>query len=388
MPQVAMHTRATECLLVQGQQLTYYFNDLDGTLAEGAREAQRRARKMMEQSGLLAFVSLRTPELMMGESAYRASIEIGFSRSAPRCGMDDAGNRYYVPLENLPLFQEVLDAPILYAVGVGCFEKKGEGYAPDTEHDQTLGGEDWREMALLYLRSKIDPTGFFEQYLAPIDRRENWENGTTDVEPLPYRLTFEFDSLDLKREFKRRLSAMQKRTIVVDGAKVPLSAIAQHLRVVDESNPEKKRYVVYLLPRDGQKERAVNHIVSQISRRYRIPAHQSKVFIAGDTMTDFKAGLWGGHTLEGECLLVGRIGAFLAKCLPRHFAGKPIDAEFAGERLMKVIKRLQPAGRQGTYVFKIPHSGLKRTVIIGPEAYPGTEGAETILAHLQSTHAH
>jgi len=108
---------------------------------------------------------------------------------------------------------------------------------------------------------------------------------------------------------------------------------------------------------------------------------QKKLLIAGDTLTDFYAGCYAGWDADVTYINVG--GSRLAQCIEEK-------TNFAGVDLRRMHRALRPTGRKGFSLFDNPlmrggytDHGRQRLIVNGDQAYPGTIGAETILAYLQ-----
>lgn len=370
--------------------------DLDGTCT-GDPEAKKQLRALAEQKQYAeVFGSARTFELMVSEDVRQMSVgeHSPLHRPQPKCGLRE-GKRTYQPLEDVPLFQNLLNPDAVISFGIGNFIRLKDGtYVLDEEYDRLLGlrhwGNDWRTITTIFLE-KIDPDGKFRKALVPLDQDGAYEKGIVDVAPLPYRIGFEFsgpEGFELKCELKERvLQAVMAGRYFHNGRMIPGSHIAAGLAVVDESHPEKGRYMSYLLPRNGTKEKAYNRLLKQTLLLSGKRNSEVELFIAGDTMTDFRAGCYVGWTQKGPAVK----GTFLlagGSRLSEYLVGRKKGERFAGELLdweIKRFERAEKANHPGVYYFRAPWSGSEfRRIIIADEAFPGTREVESVLAYFES----
>lgn len=366
--------------------------DLDGTYT-GPPEVRKSMRRIAQEKGFgEVFGSARTPELMITEEYRQVSLEnAGLRRPPPLCGeIKGSRKRRYQPLETVPLCEHLLNPDAVISFGVGNFVRAKGVYHWDEEYDRTLG-YDWRSIVLSFLQMRVDPTGEMLQHLVPLDNEENYPQKLIDVAPLPHRIGFQFfgpNGLERKLELKRRITELQKcGQVVRNGVVIPGSPIAASIMMVDESHPEASRYTLYLVPRQGTKEKAYNRLLRQTIAASGKRNDEIELFIAGDTLTDFKAGCYLGwwrkqQAVRGTFLLAG------GSRLSEYLVGKKRGELFAGESLKRMVNRFKKAEKTnhpGVYRFMAPWSGGEfRRIIIADEAFPGTIAVESLLAYFQS----
>lgn len=361
--------------------------DLDGTFAEGDMGARRRVRRILEEKGVLVFSTARTPELVMSGGAYDRSAEAGFLRGRPNCQIGETGLCTHAPLESLDYFTHCLDPDAILGFGEAvCIAQaapedgEGKTYLLDEDYEQAYldknvfsgaATKPWRELAMELVRE----IGC-EAFLSCLDREGAYEAGEANVEPLKYRIQLDFFGADAVERKYAVLAAVEK-------AAAP--ALRGRVEGVDESKPSKNlgenRTSLYLMPPGARKENMLNRALAMAAAHGRIDPGDIKMLIAGDTLTDFYAGCYGGIDAEVTFILVG--GSRLTECIEEK-------ANFAGVDLRYMHRGLKPTNREGVYWFdnpllrggyvKKPHT---RRVILGDKAYPGTIGAETILAYLE-----
>lgn len=360
--------------------------DLDGTFAAGCIEARRAVRAALEKRGALLFSTARTPELVMSSRAFSVSHAHGnFSRAAPR--WVKKGSRYqYAPLEELPEFEDVLDPDAILGFGEGvCIKTHLDGNCPylvDREYERlyldppafTEDGVPWRQLAMEF----VYELGI-NKHLNIIEWESAYRSRLANVESLTYRIQLDFKGPEAVAEKYRVLSEVQARQ--ADGP------LAGRIEGVDESKPSddpaESRATLYLMPPQARKENMLNRTLTFTCHAARVSTASMQMLIAGDTLTDFYAGCYAGWDADVTFILVG--GCRLAKCIEEK-------ANFAGVDLRRFHNALKPTSRPGFYLFDNPlmrggwtKRGKSRMVILGDQAYPGTIGAETILAYLQDS---
>lgn len=364
------------------------FLDIDGTTT-GDTWVRSEVREFFEERAAVAFVSARTPELIMSHAVWSRSYEQGtFFRPAPKPQVV-GGAWEFCPIEQLIEFKHLLDTPAILSFGVGNFFRTSDGsYVRDEAYHRLLGGDDWRHsVALPFLQSEVDHEGELLSHLTILCKDNSHDLGRADVAPPDFRLDFNFDSLEAKLALTKRIRAMARGGVVHNGVAVPRSAIAAGIKVVDESHPELSRFTAYLVSKPAVKEKLLRRVIEQACFFSNRPRRELEVFIAGDTLTDFRAGLLAGwameaHAIRGTFFLAG--GSRLAPYLVGEQKGMP----FAGESLEWARKRLQeamPGNQPGVYYFRAPWGGNEfRRVIIADEAFPGTIAAESLAAYIHS----
>jgi hydroxymethylpyrimidine pyrophosphatase-like HAD family hydrolase len=150
----------------------------------------------------------------------------------------------------------------------------------------------------------------------------------------------------------------------------------QNIQFIEDSNPDKGRYSLYIMPALGHKARAVNEIVQKTCEALSIQRNDLVLFFAGDSMPDVSMGLHGGLGTQATFLIVG--GSRLTDAFVN-----PAVSQFAGESLTHLKQRFHKKA-EGLYEFHEPLGLPAREVIIGHYAYPGTVGPESILTYLES----
>ncbi len=150
----------------------------------------------------------------------------------------------------------------------------------------------------------------------------------------------------------------------------------QNIQFIEDSNPDKGRYSLYVMPALGHKARAVNEVVQKTCEALGIQRNDLELFFAGDSMPDVSMGLHGGLGTQATFLIVG--GSRLTDAFVN-----PTVSHFAGESLAHIKQRLTKKN-DGIYEFHEPLGLPTREVIIGHYAYPGTIGPESILSYLEN----
>ncbi len=359
--------------------------DLDGTFAAGDPAIRHKVRARLESMGAFLFSTARTPELVMSRRSFELSKALaGFTRSEPRWLGSD-GVYYENPLDTLPPEEQDPDAILsfgqgIYIGGIGCELKKCNPYFVDTDYrdkyldpvgpdGSLLGGKPWIELAHdLVHELKL------EGNLAAINCKGARDNANVD-EP-DFRLQLDFSGANAIEQKYKALSLLHA---------TPKGPLAGRFEGVDESkpsdNPEESRATLYGMEPRGRKENMINYALSRTCRPLGIDMSQMSGLIIGDTLTDFYAACYAGWDADFTGLIVG--GSRLSKCIEEK-------VNFAGVDLRHMHSALIPTDRAGFYKFINPLSrggwmkkGPTRCVILGEQAYPGTVGAETILAYLE-----
>ncbi|MBP6860117.1 MAG: hypothetical protein KBC38_00950 [Candidatus Pacebacteria bacterium] len=371
--------------LVPGATITVL--DVDGTMINGRNEAteselaaRSAVRAYAKETGVTVISTARTTEMVMTAKSFALSSAQGFERGAQKWGLDASGRCMTIPDDDHPFFKHLRDPDIINSFGVGIHVRHECGYREDEVYVPAM--REWRLHARSILRA-IDAW----KYRAPIESTKNYREGVTDVEPLPYRIQLEFKGLHAFSEMRRvRYALLELRDMMRSGI-IPKAMVSHDLRldvltsmtIVDESHPDKGRYVIYLMPRKARKHQAIEHIIREISSASGVKAHSLRVFVAGDTLTDLESGLYAGDSADSTFMLAG--GSRIAP----YLTGNRVGEKFADESLTWVHRRLTPTNRPGFYRFK-PPCRAPRTVIVGDEAFPGLVGPESVLAGLMAAH--
>lgn len=375
---------------------TIVLTDLDGTFAtkeSGLLERQDRkaVRKFLKQKSFVAgAVTARTPSLTMSCKTFDASRQAGTVAEEPHCGFDASHRRVYVPLEELPFNEHCLDWDAVAGVGSGILLKRNKGYRIDHELDlmlkydyakgQTLpAGKEpmaWREAALLMLRDIWPEVG---ASLAPIEFSQNYRSGVTDVMPLPYRLQLHFHG----RQGLERLTWLKEK---IRWRKFSSDPVAMRIATVDESrpqpNPEKSAYVLYLMPHHTRKEKLINRLLERSAVAAGLNVGEVKIFYAGDTPTDLRAGLYANGAGKLTFLLAAG-SPLMPYLLERRpcFGGESL--EFMWYANSKTKHRFAPTNERGVYTFRVSGRPWTNTIVLGDERYPGTTAPGSVLAFLE-----
>lgn len=341
--------------------------DIDGTLTGGNEESLLEVRQRAERAGTLIFSTARTPELCMSSTAYEASKSHGFNRPEPHVPKNELGKRYFKPLELIEEFNGLLDPDAILSMGTGMFIRTGDGYAEDKSYLAKLNVfPEWKAMALDLLEY-IDE-GDVLKYLSKIEHPHMYETRDIDITSLPFRIQLDFPELELKMNVVNRIEEVAESYHV-------LSSIARNCVFVDESNPEKGRYTVYLLPLEAPKEKGLEYFLSNCAFVSEVPLSEVSLLLTGDTLTDFKSGCIAGAQTQGTFILVGgsRLAPLFDGSYPESFAG--VDIQW-------LWNSLHETERPGFFVFNNGNNP-PRIIIVGDMAYPGTIGPETILAYMK-----
>jgi hypothetical protein len=289
-------------------------------------------------------------------------------------GFDVNKKRVWQSQETLDEFSHVLDWDIISGVGSGILVKTSDGYHVDHSYEQRLGvSSTWRDDALKLLQA-IDKNGDVLSLLAPIEFEEKYKNREVDIYPRPYRVQLDFrgaQGLEMKQEVARRIIEIRRR------GSLEMRNFARDIVLLDESNPQEDTFTLYIIPKRGTKDRAMDHILKSVADAAHVQTKDLEILYAGDTMTDFRAGFVGGIDADVTFLLVG--GSRMTPYLYGDKKGKP----FAGESLAWIQHKLTHEISPGVFTFE-GSLGKTRTIVIGDIAFPSTHGPETIAVWLES----
>ncbi len=368
--------------------------DADGTMINGRNEASESelaarsaVRAYAKELGVTIISTARTSEMVMSNDSFRHSRENGFPRDTQKWGLDASGRHIAVPDDDEPFFKHLRDPDIINSFGVGIHVKHERGYREDEAYAPAM--REWR----LHARSILRAIGAWN-YRAPIESAKNYRDGVTDVEPLPYRIQLNFEAgkefetdVQAYAEMRRVRIALVELRDMMRKSVIPKGMVTHDLRldvlvdmiIVDESHPDKGRYVIYLMPRKAPKHRAIEHIVASVAEAAGLEVRNLRLFVAGDTLTDLRSGLYAGGDADATFVLAG--GSRLAPYLTGHRIGE----RFASESLAWAHARLSRTNRTGFYRFS-PPMRPPRTVIIGDEAFPNRPGPESVLDALSTIH--
>lgn len=342
--------------------------DIDSTLSGSAAGADAVRALLVEQGYVVGFVTSRTEEMLLSRPTYLALTARGFHRPVPKLGREGERRVYVPPEEAEPA--GILDGEVIAgSSGTRILLRQGDGsYGIDTQYEARFGASParWRErkMALVaWTRSRgclAEP--------APIDSWEKYEAGEADVAPPDYRIQIDLPSLREKLCFLREVEEARRGDL--HGAR--------GVRITDDSDPAEDHWKVILTPRRGSKAHATEAIVRGLCAAAAVERASLHILFAGDSFPDLLMGLLGGLGTHGRLLLVGgsRLSAYLTGGAPPEFAGEPLQA---------YLRRLAPLDRRGYYRFRLPwpHGGA-RTLVVGDQAFGGTEAVETVEAYLRA----
>ncbi|HEV8666796.1 MAG TPA: hypothetical protein VN665_03035, partial [Candidatus Paceibacterota bacterium] len=283
--------------------------DLDGTMASGdpdpsEREVRDRigVRELLKSKGVVAgAITARTAGLTLSSAAYQASETLHKAEWPPKWGVDpETHERTNVPLEHVPFFTGCLDWDFTGSFGGPIVIKNGRGYKVDQQYynllrfdtnDEELAQrrEAWRHLMQEFL---FDYLGEFKDYMSKLERLSNYAGGITDSAPLAFRYQFDFFGL-------AGLEAMKKMAEIIERLRSEGNPLAIRINIVDESKPHptdpgKSKYTLYLIPWNATKEKMVHRVFSQSVMAAGYEVKNTRLFYAGDTFTDLRAGLYAG----------------------------------------------------------------------------------------------
>ncbi|HEY4502042.1 MAG TPA: hypothetical protein VJJ20_03185 [Candidatus Paceibacterota bacterium] len=357
------------------------FMDVDGTTASYSDnpsdqeiEARREIREILETHGGYVLTTARTPELCMSERVLRASRQAGFSRLDPKCYIEN-GVREYRPLSMIRKYAHLTDPDAIHSIGVGIWIKHEDAFCLDMEFyaRYQVERQKWKS-GVRSLIDMVDEDRLIRDGFSELEDPDNHKNGVVDVQELECRFEITakpgIDGLAWKKLVRERLQGLR-------GTAHPLARIARSIEFIDESNPARGRYQLYLVPHKRlTKEGAFNHILRQVSQASGIPTSEFITFSSGDRMPDLKAGLFGGN--RGYFVLPG------GSILTEYLVGGKKGQDFAGQSLKSIVRRLKPLDKKGWYLFKMLGMTHPRVVVIADEAVRGDKtDAESILAVLK-----
>lgn len=370
--------------------------DLDGTYAAGSIEARRQVRMILEKAGALIFSTARTPELVMSSHMHqRSRYAGGFWRPRPNWRWNESTQEYeYVALESLDEFACVIDPPDgIFAFGDRIYLRHPwcpvggrDVFVADQDHEHKYldpvyftnpsTRKRWRAQVVELLR-----TIGADQYMASIDCATSYGAKKANVAALDYRI-----QLDIYGEG----AVIKKYQILEDIYKAQKGTpLEGSVEGVDESNPRKNRATLYVMHPAARKEDMLNYALRKSCVQAGIEVAETEIFIAGDTLTDFYQMLDSAWDAKVTGLIVSDR---LAECIQEktNFAG--VDMREVHNSLIPIpgleghYRYLNPHGRGGLVLQEEPLSHWRmpeRRIILGHKAYPGTDGADTILACLQ-----
>ena len=395
----------------------FIMTDLDKTMTlgnnnpypEGKELADRKkVRTLMAESGAVtAAVSARTLGLMMSSLALATARTKGYTEPEPRWGMDAQGKCVFVPIEQDPFFDDCLDFDLLGSFGEGIVVSQPDGYALDVYYDELLKyGESeaqrrrrelvslrsvrnqgsagqykeilalqqtqtvlWR-IAVLQFLLEIEPE--ISDFMHKMEFLKNYAARETNVAPLKARIQLHFEG-------PQGLAKMQEIIARVNRLGEEKHPLAGRINAVDESKifynePEKNKYVMYLVPDPARKENLIRRMYHGVSAAAEaanpaIPRKALKRLYADDALTGFKAGLWGSidyFLLPAQSPLA----PFIVERRPSYGLE---SLEFLWKNHTRCEDRLRPVkGERGVYKFCVPTRLKKPNIlVIADERYEG-----------------
>jgi hypothetical protein len=175
-----------------------------------------------------------------------------------------------------------------------------------------------------------------------------------------------------------RLEALRRLHDIRSAAPGSLSQIARSVHLLDDSEPREGRFKAFVVPRWASKARAAHNIFQQLCAGS-VAATDLNVLFVGDSYPDLHMGLVGGAGIHATLLLVGRSRLM-------DVLWEPDTAEFAGESLRSVKRRLRRTDRPGYLRYRAPCRGDgELTVILGDVAFPESVAVETVERYLESS---
>lgn len=370
--------------------------DMDDTIAtekdnpSPSQLARRKGiRTLLKAKGVVEMAqSMRTWELMLSSGAFEASSQIQQLRKVPNyavVGTPQGFVQKYEPLEHFSRFESCFDWDAILVPGNGIAFKANDEYVVDWEWDHVLRhrwGPDsfnpkpWREAVMEFVL-KLYPK--IAMFLSPLEFEANYYEGHSDVLTLQYRIQLDFlgsDGFAQKEEFKRLLMTARDTC-----------QVARRIKTIDESNPAMDRYTLYLVPWWGRKESLLNRFVQSMCKTAGVASSRLKLLLAGDTLTDLRAGLYGGGNAAVTFFLPenSRLTPYLAEWLKGDKSPAEWARAFAGEPLERLCSRLKPTNKKGEYLFDVStRHKYPNKFVFGQQAYPGLVGAHGVHAFLQT----
>lgn len=343
-----------------GLPLKLAFLDLDGTMT-GDSEIQQKVKTLLMKKGfLIIFVSSRPYELMLSNTALKLSPSL--KRPLSKGAQDNQGKRYHKDLAELDDFAALIDPEVMAeTTGINILVKQLSGeYLFDPEYKKaSTPPEEWRLKVMDIIHSlDIDKTKY--QFL-PIESKDNYEKGLTDISPLDYRIQIDFRNVKDKIMFTKALELVKRKTHF------------NELEYLDESNPLDGKYSVYLLPFGGHriKQIAVDHIFNNIKEILKADKNAFEVIIAGNGFPDLPVACFAAEGARVTSFFVG------GSCSLTPFITDSEKNNYAGENISYIKQKLKKI-ENGKYMLN------KRTILFGDILFPNTEAVTSIYSFLQN----
>ena len=386
---------------------TIVLTDLDGTMATGQEypsqkelKDRRNVRALLKERGVVAgAVTARTVSLTLSSKEYEASETLHTVEYAPRWGIDKAtGKRISVPLEEVPFFDSCLDFDFTASFGSVIAIKNGHGYIVDMpyyellkyDYDRSVNTvidrEPWRHAMREFIYHELSE---FKKYESKLEKASNYRGGVTDSAPLHFRYQYDFVGSE-------GLAAMVRMKTIINEAAYNVGSarydVLLRIKMVDESkphptDPELSRYTLYLIPWGATKEKMIHRLFSQSVAAAGCEVKDTRLFYAGDTLTDLRTGLWAGGEAKLTFLLAtgSRLAPYLME-KRKKFGDEDLSFLWAREDadIPSPVSRLVPTNEKGVYKFVHKARGTNaNTLIIGDERYPGVTPPGSVYAFLQ-----
>lgn len=354
--------------------------DIDGTMAsysddpsDAELDARREIREILETHGGFVLTTARTPELCMSEGAVASSRKAGFTRLEPKCCIEN-GKCTYQPISTIRKYAHLTDPDAIHSIGEGIWVKRDDAYHPDSGFyaRYQVEKEKWKSDVYLLLET-VDLDFVIRDGFSKLEDPDSHKNGLVNVQELECRLEITakpgVDGCAWKKLVRERVYRYRNSK-----SEPSLARIARSIVFIDESNPAKGRYQLYLVPHKRlTKEGAFNHVLREVSSATCVRTDEFTTLSSGDRIPDLRAGLFGGN--RGFFILPG------GSVLTEYLVGGKKDKDFAGQSLKSIVRRLRPVeGRKGWYIFKMFGMTHPRVVVIADEAVKGGKtDAESVL---------
>lgn len=383
------------------------FLDLDRTLTNGGdgdppeQEVADRAmvRQILDsQDAVVGAVTARTCSLTLSSAQYNESPELRRLEPRPRWGIDPTTRKHvYVPIETVPYFAHCIDFDFTASFGGYVIVKNGSGYKVDHDYARQLRFDhakrkdrEGNEIAnpdpwqLLMLQFVVDKLTRFAPYMSKLAARRNYETGVTNVAPLEFRYQFEFVGSEGYR-------LMQELQQVIELERMASNPAAVSIATVDESrpndaDPEQSRYTLYLVPWNARKEKMIHRVFSQSAKVAGRKTKDCRLFGAGDSPTDLRAGLWAGGDADFKFVIPchSPLAPYLIE-RRENYGSQSLSFLWGNPTKSGRPKDLLVATNQkGVYHFVHKARGPRRnTIVIADERYSGCTAPGSVAEFLE-----
>lgn len=338
----------------QNETLRIAFLDVDYTLT-GEPAQQLLLRHQLEKHGyVIAFMTARTSELCLSWAARATSSAPIQRRLKAKPALDPA---------SFPSMQGLLDPDVLAPVlgGELLIKQINGGFAVDEK----------------YAKSIPYSSTIWGDYGARLADQLTISLGTIAPQVLlaKYWVQVSFQTAREKNAFVTTVRELQQRAEPPVGYDQDFFAMVKETMLTDESHPHANppSFAVFITHKNVHKMAAVDYVMQVLTDALALPARQIEVLLAGDGPSDLRMGFYGAAASKATFLIPG--GARLARYLIRR------DMSFIDPEFSAVPNQLVPRTNQRGYYHFAP---TDRTVILGDEAFPGTNGPETLLAWLDA----